>query len=563
MHLTPEQEQIGNDNFYDAVGEQRKKFFADQPNRRDFLAGVGAAGLGLGAAYFGYGKLAGDPVKTGFIGVGDEGNILVTEHPPEYMDIVAVADVRPSNRERVFRGDGNQHRIGLDKKLGAEAASKIAVYETADELLANDEIEAVVIAVPLNMHAPLAIQALNAGKHVLCEKLMAKTVGDCKAMIAAARKNNKLLAVGHQRHYSVLYDNANHLVRDGLLGDVKYIRAQWHRNSSFPGRDAWREPPARWPAVDVKELEPKFAGGKEFAGYSDLDHLINWRLYDETGGGLMGELGSHQMDAASIFLGKKHPIAVSGYGGTNFYGIPGVGPKDKWEDDREIFDQIFVTYQFPGAEYVPDDPVLSDDQCVVTYSGMSTNRFEPYGELVYGSRGTLIMKAEKEALLYKEAGPSGGGGPDQRLWVVNAGDAGGPALDSYETTAPSAAGSAAASTLPEDISRGYREEMEHFCYLIREQAGDYYPGGEPVSPEDGGLRCNGEIAMADAVMAHCANMAMRYQIRIPFAPGWFDWRSEEVPEESVPVLAAKVADASNGAMGRPVRSANPSTTETA
>ena len=550
MHLTPEQEKIGHDNFYDALGGAREEF-KTEANRREFLAGVTAGTVGLGAAYFGYSKLQGNPVKVGFIGTGDEGNILITEHPPEYMEIVAVADARPSNRVRVFEGDGNEHRVGLNKKLGRDTTKDIKVYDTADELLARDDIEAVVIAVPLNMHAPLAIQALEAGKHVLCEKLMAKTVGDCKAMIAAARKANRLLAVGHQRHYSVLYDNANHLVKQGLLGDIKYIRAQWHRNSSFPGRDAWRKPQKQWPKTDMV-----LDGKTEKYGYEDLDHLINWRLYDETGGGLMGELGSHQMDAASIFLGKVHPIAVAGYGGTNFYGIKGVGPEDKWADDREIYDQIFTTFEFPGKQYDRD----SDDRCVVTYSSITTNRFEPYGELVYGSRGTLIMKAEKEALLYKEAGPTGGGGPDQRLWVVNAGDAGGPALDSYETTAPSAAGSAAASTLPDKISRGYREEMEHFCYQIREQAGDYYPGGEPVAPtkEAGGLRCNGEIAMADAIMAHTANMAMRYGIRIPFDPAWFDWKNPALPEVDVPKLASKVREASGGKIGEPNRKAAPS-----
>ncbi|NNJ27612.1 Gfo/Idh/MocA family protein [Alienimonas chondri] len=555
MHLTPEQEQIGNDNFYEALAGSRERF-KTEATRREFLAGVTAGTVGLGAAYFGYSKLKGNPVKVGFIGTGDEGNILITEHPAEggYMEIVAIADARPSNRERVFKGDGNEHRVGLNKKLGRDATKDIQVYDNADELLARDDIEAVVIAVPLNMHAPLAIKALQAGKHVLCEKLMAKTVGDCKEMIAAARKANRLLAVGHQRHYSVLYDNANYLVQQGLLGDIKYIRAQWHRNSSFPGRDAWRQPKLHpktgkllWPQEDMV-----LDGKTEQYGYEDLEHLINWRLFDDTGGGLMGELGSHQMDAASIFLGKVHPIAVAGYGGTNFYGIEGVGPQDKWGDDREIFDQIFTTFEFPGKQYEND----SDDRCVVTYSSISTNRFEPYGELVYGSRGTLIMKAEKEALLYKEAGPTGGGGPDQRLWVVNAGEAGGPALDSYETTSPAAV--AAASTMPEKISRGYREEMEHLCYLIREMDGDYYPGGKPQPPSEGGLRCNGEIAMADAVMAHTANMAMRYGIRIPFDNGWFDWESPALPENDVPKLAAKVREATGGKIGEPNRKAAPS-----
>ena len=85
------------------------------------------------------------------------------------------------------------------------------------------------------------MDALNAGKHVLTEKLMAHDITQCKQMIRKAKEKNLLLAVGHQRHYSVLYDNANHIVREGLLGDVKFIRAQWHRNNSFPNRDSWRK----------------------------------------------------------------------------------------------------------------------------------------------------------------------------------------------------------------------------------------------------------------------------------------------------------------------------------
>src|SRR5690606_28736954 len=137
------------------------------------------------------------------------------------------------------------------------------------------------------------------------------------------------------------YENANHLVHEGLLGDIKYIRAQWHRNNSFPGRDQWLK---RIPGADQAALKDSI---KKY-GYDSIDHLINWRLYNDTGGGLMVELGSHQMDAASIFLGHVHPVAVQGYGGRNFYGIEGVGPKDKWTDKREIWDQIFVTYEFPG-----------------------------------------------------------------------------------------------------------------------------------------------------------------------------------------------------------------------
>src|SRR5690606_23743237 len=133
--------------------------------------------------YFGYDKLQGDPVRVGFIGTGDEGSILLTEHPPEYMDIVAIADIRPTNRKRASDGDGNDNRVGLTRKLGAQKAKDIKVYNDHKELLQDPNVEAVVIAVPLSHHAPIAIDALKAGKHVLTEKLMAQTVGQCKEMI--------------------------------------------------------------------------------------------------------------------------------------------------------------------------------------------------------------------------------------------------------------------------------------------------------------------------------------------------------------------------------------------
>ena len=78
-------------------------------------------------------------------------------------------------------------------------------------MLADKDVEMVVIALPLWLHAPIAIEAMKAGKHVFCEKLMAHSVAECKEMCQVARDKNRLLAIGHQRHYSVLYDNANYL----------------------------------------------------------------------------------------------------------------------------------------------------------------------------------------------------------------------------------------------------------------------------------------------------------------------------------------------------------------
>ncbi|RMG37442.1 MAG: gfo/Idh/MocA family oxidoreductase [Planctomycetota bacterium] len=507
MHLTPEQKQIGRDNFNEAVAF----------TRREFLGGLAATASGLGATYFGYEQLKGERVKTAFIGTGDEGNVLITQHPVDYMEVVAIADLRPTNRRRAFHGDGNEHRVGLIKKVGAKAAKKIRVYKDHLELLKHEpDVELCVVAVPLNQHARVAIDCMRAGKHVLSEKLMAHSVRECKEIIRVARETKRLYAVGHQRHYSVLYDNANTLIRNGLLGDIKFIRASWHRNNSFPGRDSWRKP---IPAEDARELEGKV----QQYGYDTMNHLVNWRLYHKTGGGLMAELGSHQLDACSIFLGKVHPIAVQGYGGKNFYGVKGVGSLDKQMDDREIDDHVYVTFEFPGPHYEEDH----DDIVIVTYSSINTNRLEPYGETVFGSRATLITQQEQEVLLFKEAGPSTGpGGLEQRLHVIT-GDSGQPVLDASESLAPSTQAAVAASTM-QKVSRGYTEEMEHFCHCIR--TNNYGP------PEDGGLRCNGVVAMADAIMALTANLAMKHKKRVVFKPEWFDPDNPAVPEEDPEII---------------------------
>jgi predicted dehydrogenase len=121
---------------------------------------------------------------------------------------------------------------------------------------------------------------------------------------------------------------------------------------------------------------------------------VRWRLFDRTGAGLMAELGSHQLDACSIFLGKVHPLAVSGFGGKLFY-----------RDEREIDDHVFVTFEFPGKnhpKYPGGGGKDQDDKVVVTYSSINTNSFEPYGACVMGTRGTMLVQQEQRAALESE-----------------------------------------------------------------------------------------------------------------------------------------------------------------
>jgi hypothetical protein len=209
MNLTEQQKQIGKDNFTDAISI----------SRRDFLTGSVAAGVasgaGLGSIYFGYGRSVGDPLRVGVLGTGDEGSVLIGAHTPDYLNVIAIADIRPFNVHRAFHGDvssptAQKARPGLMAKYG---------WKTED-----------------------AIRAMRAGKHVLTEKLMGHSIHECKEMGRVARETGRLLATGHQRHYSILYDDAVHTIGTAkLIGDVHSIRAQWHRGN-LPGKDSWQPP---------------------------------------------------------------------------------------------------------------------------------------------------------------------------------------------------------------------------------------------------------------------------------------------------------------------------------
>ncbi|MER3415775.1 MAG: gfo/Idh/MocA family oxidoreductase [Gemmataceae bacterium] len=523
-YLRPEERELGKANFRAVLDQLHTGPLGDRRGRRgmtrrDFLLTAASVPAAAGALYFGYEKWHGKPVRAGLIGSGDEGLVLLTESNPDFVEFIAYSDIRPSNQKRALEGDppGRGPRLGFRAKYGSEAAKAIArrsesYHDDYRRLLEDKDIELVVIALPLHLHAKVAIEAMQAGKHVLCEKLMARYITNrwqttegsivdrstsgaeeipgCKAMIRVARETGRLLAIGHQRHYSILYDGAYDVIQQGLLGDIRHIRALWHRNNR-PGRDSWNRPiPEEDQKVDVKRH-----------GYKSLRELVNWRLYQRTGGGLMAELGSHQLDACSIFLGKKHPLFVSGVGGKYYY-----------QDDREVEDHVFCTFEFPGKSYDPRKDPRDNDIVVVTYSSINTNAFEGYGECVLGTDATLIVDSEREVLLFKERGAGKhADGPPRSTYVrvVEAGGSAGVQLDASATQV----GVSTAVTRVLDYaatSRGYREELEHMAYCIRNPD----PQNQP--------RCSGEVALADAVIALAANLAMKLQKRIPFHKEWFD-----------------------------------------
>ncbi|MCL2349702.1 MAG: Gfo/Idh/MocA family oxidoreductase, partial [Planctomycetaceae bacterium] len=225
----------------------------NQFSRRDFVKGgllaAAVPAVGLGAFYFGYEQTLGKPLRIGIMGTGDEGNVLLGAVNPDFVEVKAIADIRPYNQFRAFHGDVSspaalKARCGLMAKYGwateHEARKHVKVFADYRDLLENAEslgLEAVIIGLPLHLHAPAAIAAMKKGLHVLTEKLMAHSVSQCKEMSRVAAMQHKHLATGHQRHYNILYQEAVDTIKRGVLGDIHYIRAQWHRGNK-PGGDS-------------------------------------------------------------------------------------------------------------------------------------------------------------------------------------------------------------------------------------------------------------------------------------------------------------------------------------
>ena len=585
MNLSPEEKEIGKQNFLEAAGATRREFL------QGTAIATATAASTLGAAYYDYGKVGSERLRVGIIGTGDEGGVLIGALNPDYIDVRAIADIRPYSIHRAFHGDNYsagtiKARPGLMSVYGwkteDEAKKNVKVFQHPDggykQLIdeAKDlDIEAVIIALPLHLHNPAAIYAMKKGLHVLTEKLMAHSVGECKEMARVASDTKLILATGHQRHYNILYDNAVDQIRSGLIGDIHHIRAQWHR-ANLPGRDSW-QPPLPCPFVSEDDYKNLIRGARKVSpqaekdiraeykligeyyswvkrrntstgseaeswakkvdqkrqqiedhvvnstvanyGYEEktlpigrkrtaLEELIRWRLWDRTGGGLMAELGSHQLDAASIFISsqfeggqKVRPLSVSGVGGRHIFPA-----------DRDVDDHVYTMYEFPGRGYYKDDNPKQDiddpnKKIVVSYSSINGNDFGGYGEVVLGTKGTLILEREKDVMLYKKS---------ETMTKISVKDgAGGPAMDTYETGGGMAA--VAAAAIPTEVSRGYREEIEHWAWCIKNPA----PENKP--------KCYPEVAMADAVIALTSNHAMATNQRIEFKKEWFEVDSDEVP----------------------------------
>lgn len=419
-------------------------------SRREFIHGSAAIAGTLGLTLTEWAKAdairqAGlkenRPVNCAFIGVGDQGynvDFKAALSVPG-VKMVAVCDIYEPYLERA-------------KKDVPDAQ----MYTDYRRIMDRKDIEAVLIATPLYMHAPIAVDALNSGKHVFCEKMMAHSIEDAKRMARAAIRSKKVLQIGHQRRANVMYNHAWELLHEKkVCGPITHVRAQWNRNGS------WRK--SALPGMD--------------------DRHRNWRMYRDYSHGLMSELGTHQIHAVNWFLGSA-PIAVVGMGGVDY-----------WKDGREVFDNVEVIFEYPNGTKL-------------NYTSLTTNQYDGYYEQFMGKDGTLIISEEREtpSSFYRE--------PTAQVedWMKSSATAQkgkhkeqGLQLDPTATKKVGAGTKVGEKVMSGDVTgkSAYVLEMEDFFNAIRT--------GSPVT-------CDWKEALGCCVAAVKADEAMDKRKRIEIGP---------------------------------------------
>jgi predicted dehydrogenase len=296
-------------------------------SRREFLqTTAGAAGATLAASSIRLHSeplfassspmAASDRVRFGIVGVGMEGsNLLTTAIQLPGVECAAASDLYDGRHE-----------------LAREIVGKpIPVTRRYEELLADKEIDAIVVAVPDHWHKQVVVDAIAAGKDVYCEKPFSHTPADGLAMVAAAKKSDRIVMVGAQRTSSVLCAKANEIYEQGAIGELSLVEATLGRNDPT---GAWEYPPP--PDLSPENLDWDTWLGTAPKKPFDPLAFARWRCWKEYGTGVAGDLLVHLISGMQRVLGiNEIPKRVSALGGIY-----------RWKDGRNMPDLHAALFEY-------------------------------------------------------------------------------------------------------------------------------------------------------------------------------------------------------------------------
>ena len=277
-------------------------------SRRQFLQRTGAAAGAALAAPMIWRKpahAANDRINMGFIGIGNMGSGLLRSFVNnEGVQVLAISDVREAHANE---GKQRVEEVYADQmEQGTYAGCDL--HHDFRDLLARDDIDAVVIATPDHWHGTMAVLACQAGKDVYCEKPLSLDVADAQAMVEAARRYQTVFQTGSQQRSDRNFRIGCELVRNGYIGELQEVYASVGRTSHpayFPEEplpdgvdwDRWLGP-SPWYPFNSERMSGSYSGG--------------WRLIRDTSGGMVTDWGAHHFDIAQWGLGMdgSNPVEI-------------------------------------------------------------------------------------------------------------------------------------------------------------------------------------------------------------------------------------------------------------
>ena len=228
----------------------------------------------------------------------------------------------------------------FDGRLDAARERHGDVFTTRDyqEVLARDDVDAVIVGTPDHWHQKVSVDALRAGKAVYCEKPMVHNIAEGHGLIQAQEESGSVFQVGSQGMSSLGNEKAKELYEEGAIGELNYAEGFWARNDPI---GAWQYPIPAGASEETVDWK-RFLGPAPERAYDPL-RVFRWRNYRDYGTGVAGDLFVHLFSSLHFVVSSRGPTRIQAAGGLRY-----------WKDGREVPDVLLGIFDYPETEKHPE-----------------------------------------------------------------------------------------------------------------------------------------------------------------------------------------------------------------